>query len=106
MCNLAELLKEFNKLFYILKTAVMCQFSIPFSGEPESLMKKARQEIERAGGAFEGDSTQGSFQAKTPIGSIHGSYQISGQAISLAITKKPILLSCKRIQKELAEVMR
>lgn len=83
----------------------MCQFSIPFSGEPESLMKRARREIERAGGAFDGDAAQGSFRAKTPIGSIHGSYQVAGQEIALAITKKPILLSCKRIQKELAEVM-
>ena len=83
----------------------MCQFNIPFSGELESLMRRARQEIERAGGAFNGDSTQGSFQAKTPIGSIHGSYEVAGQQISLAITKKPILLSCKRIQKELSQVM-
>ena len=83
----------------------MCQFSIPFAGDPESLMKRAKQEIENAGGAFNGDLNHGSFQAKTPLGSIHGSFQVSGQAISLAIIKKPFLLSCKRIEKELSEVM-
>ena len=83
----------------------MCRFCIPFSGDPDSLMKRARQEIERAGGAFNGDSAQGGFQAKTPLGSIHGSYQITGQEISLEIIKKPFLLSCKRIEKELASVM-
>lgn len=83
----------------------MCQFSIPFSGDAESLMQRARQEIERAGGAFNGDSAQGGFQAKTPLGSIHGSYQVTGQEISLEIIKKPFLLSCKRIEKELSNVM-
>ncbi|WP_018614838.1 hypothetical protein [Segetibacter koreensis] len=83
----------------------MCQFSIPFEGDSESLMKRAKQEIEKAGGAFSGDFTQASFQAKTPLGSIHGSFAVSGQALSLAIIKKPFLLSCKRIEKELAEVM-
>ena len=83
----------------------MCQFRIPFSGDAESLMERARQEIVRAGGALDGNATQGSFQAKTPLGSIQGSYQIVGQEISLVIKKKPFLLSCSRIQKELTEVM-
>lgn len=83
----------------------MCQFSIPFSGNPESLIERARQEIQRSGGAFNGDSTQGSFHAKTALGSIHGSYHIAGQEIFLGIIKKPFLLSCKRIEKELGSVM-
>lgn len=84
----------------------MCQFNLPFSGAADSLMQRAKQEIEGTGGSFTGDSSQGNFHAKTPIGSIYGSYQIVGQQISLAITKKPFLLSCNRIQKELSEVMR
>lgn len=83
----------------------MCLFSIPFSGSADSLMQRAKQGIEGTGGFFAGDSAQGSFQAKTPMGSIKGSYQILGQEISLAITKKPFLLSCSTIQKELTEVM-
>lgn len=83
----------------------MCQFSIPFSGDPDSLIERARQEIERAGGAFNGDSIQGGFHAKTAVGSIHGSYQVAGQEISLAIIKKPFLLSCKRIEKELSSLL-
>ena len=83
----------------------MCQFSIPFSGQADGLIQRARQGIKTTGGFFNGDSSQGNFQAKTPIGSIEGSYQIIGQQIALEITKKPFLLSCARIQKELAEVM-
>ena len=83
----------------------MCQFNFNFSSDASSLVNRAKQEIQRAGGTMEGDETQGRFQAKTPIGSIQGIYQIIGQDISLTITKKTLLLSCKRIQKELSEVM-
>lgn len=83
----------------------MCQFSIPFLGDPDSLMKRARQEIERSGGAFNGDSAKGGFHAKNALSSVHGSYQVGGQEIFLSIIKKPFLLSCKRIEKELSNVM-
>jgi hypothetical protein len=83
----------------------MCQFSISFSGDADGLTNRAKREIERVGGALTGDSTQGNFHAKTPIGSIQGNYFINGQVITLAITKKPFLLSCKKIEKELTEVM-
>ncbi|MCW3080905.1 hypothetical protein [Segetibacter sp.] len=83
----------------------MCQFSIPFSGDAESLIKRAKQEIEKVGGNLMGDGTQGSFEGKTPIGSIEGSYRVEGQQISFNITDKPFLLSCSRIEKELSAVM-
>ena len=83
----------------------MCQFTIPFTADKESLINRAKQEIERAGGILQGDSSQGNFRAKTPIGSIEGTYQIEEQQIQLIISKKPFLLSCNRIQKELTGIM-
>ena len=84
----------------------MCNFSIPFSGDAESLTQRARQEITNMSGAFNGDATQGTFRAKTPLGFIEGSYEVAGQQIALNIHKKPFLLSCRKIEKELREVMR
>jgi len=84
----------------------MCQFSLPFSGDPQGLLQRAKSEIERSGGIFSGDDQQGNFRAKTPIGSIEGVYQINGEEIALNITKKPLLLSCRKIEKELRSVMR
>lgn len=84
----------------------MCQFSIPFSGDPETLIKRVQQEIEKARGAFNGDSMQGNFEVKTPLGSIEGDYRIAGQEISIAITDKPFFISCERIEKELTGFMR
>ena len=84
----------------------MCQFSIPFSSDAESLIVRAKQQIERVGGTLNGNASQGNFQAQTPIGAIVGSYQVDGQEITLSITKKPFLLSCAKIEKELSSVMR
>lgn len=84
----------------------MCQFSIPFTGDAESLTQRAKTEIINMSGSFNGDSTQGAFRAKTPLGFIEGAYQIANQQIELSIHKKPFLLSCKRIEKELRSVMR
>lgn len=83
----------------------MCQFTIPFSNSSENLTNRAKQEIERAGGSFNGDASQGSFEVKTALGAVGGSYQVTGQEISMFIAKKPFLISCKRIEKELREVM-
>ena len=84
----------------------MCNFSLPISSDPSSLIRRAKQEIERTGGVFNGDNNQGNFHAKSAIGSIQGSYEILEGQIVLSITKKPFLLSCSRIQKELSKVMK
>jgi hypothetical protein len=84
----------------------MCQFNLPFNGDAQSLLKRAEQEIVNKGGAFSGDAEQGSFRAKTPLGSIEGAYQVLENEVALTITKKPFLLSCKKIEKELRGVMR
>lgn len=83
----------------------MCQFSLPIHGDAESLIQRAQNQITRTGGAFSGDATQGNFKAKTPIGAVEGSYHVIENEITLAITKKPFLLSCKKIENELRGVM-
>lgn len=93
------------KAGYISQTIIMCQFNISFSGDAESLIKRAKQELSKAGGAFNGDSVQGNFQVKTPLGSIEGNYNIEGQQIFITITDRPFFISCERIQKELRGVM-
>lgn len=83
----------------------MCRFRIPFPGDAESLTQRARQEISQMGGNLNGDSSHGDFRAKTPLGFVEGTYQISNQEIFFIITKKPFLVSCKKIEKELREVI-
>jgi hypothetical protein len=83
----------------------MCTFTISFTGSAKELVRRAKQTIEREGGTFVGDAIQGDFKGKTAIGSIQGKYQVEGQSITLSIIKKPLLLSCNRIQKELSAVL-
>ncbi len=83
----------------------MCKFSLPFSGDAESLTQRAKQQILKMSGAFNGDANQGNFRAKTPLGFIEGTYEVIGQEIGLNISKKPLLLSCRKIEKELRQVM-
>ncbi len=56
-------------------------------GRGRRATKKSQTGNRKSGGIFTGSISQGEFQAKTPIGSIRGSYQIEGQEIALAITK-------------------
>ncbi len=84
----------------------MCRFKLPFSGDSNALVNRAKTAIEKAGGAFNGNNANGSFQVKTPLGSVGGDYTIYDQEISIAVTKKPLLLSCSRIQNELSKVLR
>ncbi len=83
----------------------MCQFTIPFTGSGEELITRAKQEIENSGGTFAGDASYGIFKVKTPVGTIEGSYSMAVTDISIAITKKPFLVSCRKIEKELRGVM-
>lgn len=83
----------------------MCQFTIPFSDSADSLTNRAKQEIERGGGSFNGDASHGSFEVKTALGTVGGSYQVTGQEILMFIVRKPFLISCRKIEKELREVM-
>ncbi len=84
----------------------MCRFKLPFSGTGDTLVSRAKAAIGRAGGAFTGNDANGSFQVKTPLGPVSGDYAIFDQEISIAVTKKPFLLSCSRIQNELSKVLR
>ena len=83
----------------------MCQFIIPYTGSFDSLIIRAQNEIEGAGGSFAGDDLQGNFAVKTPLGMVRGKYLIVTNGISVTILKKPLLVSCNRIEKELRAVM-
>lgn len=78
-----------------------CNFSIPFSGSPDSLSLKAKQAITGAGGNFQGDPNGGTFEVSTPLGDIRGSYVVQQPSIMVTITSKPFLVSCGMIEKQL-----
>ncbi|MDB5192288.1 MAG: hypothetical protein JWQ96_1851 [Segetibacter sp.] len=80
-----------------------CNFKFSFSQPIEHLLTQAKQQIEGQGGSFVGDSTSGSFIGSTPLGSLKASYTVAGQEIFISIDKKPLLVSCGKIERVLAD---
>jgi hypothetical protein len=83
-----------------------CEISIPFSEDAGSLIRRASQAIENAGGKFMGDENEGSFNLSSIIGSIAGTYEIADSQLKISISQKPMLVSCDRIEKELLKHLR
>lgn len=74
-----------------------CNFTIPFSGSAEETVARAQSGIEENGGSFNGNTSAGTFSVKV-LGTINGSYTISGQEISIDIEAKPLFISCSQIE--------
>ena len=74
-----------------------CNFSISFPGPAEKLLEKAKAAIEGQGGNFSGDLASGSFNVQV-LGSISGSYNITGQVMNINISSKPLFISCNQIE--------
>lgn len=80
-----------------------CSFNYNFSVPPAELVNGIRSGIEGNGGSFNGNDQSGSFDVKIKGLPKHleGNYQINGNTITVNITKKPVVASCKRIQDEI-----
>jgi hypothetical protein len=75
-----------------------CQFSIPFSGTPEEMLRKAQSAVERQGGRFSGDANGGAFDVSAMGNTIQGNYTVSGQNLLITILSKPFFLPCSTIE--------
>ncbi len=79
-----------------------CKFKNTVNQPVDELLNNAKREILAKGGRFYGDSSSGNFSGSTPIGSIEASYTIVDGELYITIDKKPLLVSCKRIEQVLA----
>ncbi|MEO8763831.1 MAG: hypothetical protein ABI416_06075 [Ginsengibacter sp.] len=76
----------------------VCNFTIPFSGNADIVLAKAKGAIESQQGAFSGDNNSGSFEVTVFANTIKGIYQVKGQNLNLTITHKPFLVPCSTIE--------
>jgi len=74
-----------------------CNFDIPFTGEAESVLRKAKLAIEKQGGNFNGDNIAGNFSVNV-LGNITGSYFISDQNMHIDISSSPMFIPCSQIE--------
>ena len=78
-----------------------CNFSLSFNQPIEQLIEKAKDAITSRDGTFNGNNESGDYSISTPLGSIKGIYTVAGTTINFTIIKKPLLVSCNRIEDEL-----
>ncbi len=75
-----------------------CNFSIPFSGDAQVILAKAKAAVESQEGSFSGDTSSGNFDVSIFANVIRGNYTIAGQVLNLTITDKPFLIPCSTIE--------
>ena len=75
-----------------------CNFSIPFSGDAEIILSRAKAAVEGQQGIFAGDNQSGNFEVTVFANTIKGRYAISGHNLNLTITHKPFLIPCSTIE--------
>ena len=75
-----------------------CTFSIPFSGEAEIILKKAKAAVEGQDGNFTGDINSGNLEVTVFSNTIKANYNVSGQSFNLTITDKPFFVPCSTIE--------
>ncbi|MDQ3278156.1 MAG: hypothetical protein M3Q06_07505 [Bacteroidota bacterium] len=75
-----------------------CDFSIPFTGNPEDVLAKAKSTVQSQGGNFDGDANRGEFNVSVFGNKIVGNYTVSGQTLNITITDKPFMVPCSAIE--------
>lgn len=75
-----------------------CNFKIPFSGQAEEVLNKAKTTVQSQGGNFSGDATAGNFDVTVFGNTIKGNYTVAGSEINIVINEKPFLLPCSTIE--------
>ncbi|MDQ6757218.1 MAG: hypothetical protein M3004_09815 [Bacteroidota bacterium] len=74
-----------------------CKFKIPFSGNAQHVLNKARTAVEGQGGTFNGHESSGEFEVSV-MGTIKGSYLVMGNELDITIDSKPMFVSCGMIE--------
>ena len=73
-------------------------FDIPFEGDAESTLLKARKAIEFGKGTLTGDNSTGSFAIPAGLSKIKGNYVVETNKLKIEITNKPIYVSISMIE--------
>lgn len=75
-----------------------CTFTIPFTGEPETILDKAKRAVEKQSGNFTGDVSEGQFDVSIFGQGIVGGYKVNDGNLNIIITEKPFMVPCNAIE--------
>jgi hypothetical protein len=79
-------------------------FNIAVSGDIAAMLERATSESIASKVNFEGDTRSGTFSGKSSfLGAVEGEYEINGDEVTIKITSKPFLISCKVLESKIRE---
>ncbi len=67
---------------------------------------RAKQEAVKFGSVWNGDEAGGSYLLRTPLGTLEGSYTVTGSDVVFVVEKKPRIVPNVLIEKVLDEFLR
>jgi hypothetical protein len=73
-------------------------FDIPVPGDLPAVLSRVQALIVGEGGQFAGDAATGRFSGTSPVGTIKGTYAVTGTVVRVTITSKPMLAPCGAIE--------
>lgn len=79
-------------------------FSIPKPQNFSEVLEKAKVLAAKNGANLSGDNQSGHFEVKNPA--IAGTYQVSGDTLSVIVTKKPFFIPEVMIKAKLEEFLK
>jgi len=82
-----------------------CTFTLQHAGTPDTLYPVAKRQISSGGGSIAGSPTSGSIVMPSAAGVIRLNYTASQGSIAVVVTDKPWVVSCAKIQSELAKIL-
>jgi hypothetical protein len=80
-------------------------FKIPYAGSATELLSVVKKTISKYNGTLDGNVNEGSFVMPVGIGNVEGNYTITNSEIAINITKKPLIVTGKMIEKQLRKHM-
>lgn len=83
----------------------VCSFTLQHAGTPDTLFPVAKRAITTQGGSVTGSPVAGSIVLPSAAGRISLNYTARGSSLAIQVTDKPWVVSCSRIQSELAQVL-
>ncbi|MCX2454359.1 hypothetical protein OQX61_24020 [Pedobacter sp. PLR] len=84
----------------------MCNFSIEYPQAKDDMVEQLKAAIEsQTDGVFRGDVLSGEFSFSARGFELAGGYSISGDLVEVTVSKKPWLLSCRKIESEIRKYL-
>lgn len=69
-------------------------------------LRRAKLEAEKFKSRFDGDVEKGDYTLRTPVGTIEGTYSVTGNTVCFLIEDKPRIVPCGLIERVLDQFLR